>query len=561
VVLALLWLWTQRGAVRPIPVGQPLRVTSADAWEGEPALSPDRGRIAYTSEEPGNADIHVVDVRGGNPLRVTTDPARDYDPAWYPDGNTLAFTSDRGEGTSIWKTGQLGGGATLLVPHACYPAISPDGKHIAFSRPSATGDLRIGTAPLEAPTRVTMLTGDDDGLWNHRYPAWSPDGRTICYSTQHNLWVVLFSGGRPRQLTTGGVLDSAPAWSSDGRHVYFSSYRGGTLALWRVGARGGSPERLTIGTGQESHPSVSRDGSRLAYSTQTVDHRVVVRDLLTAAETELTQMRDADMPSLAPDKSQIVFVSERWGPDADLWVQPLERGQPSGPARRVTEHPGSESHPTFSPDGEWVAYYRIVDEQRDIWTISMSSGHPIQFTDHPATDIHPAWSPDGSMLAFVSERDGGSHVWVAAVDQGMPAGPPRRLTGEEVSAFAPAWSPDGKSLAFVGLSENRLEAWAVPTHGDAPPRQVTVGADAQRVRWDPSSGALFVCGRWGEDRLSIRRVSLDGGRSEALDPPLICGTSTSAPYFDVSQDGRLLLFTRESRKGDIWVLEADESTY
>ena len=77
--------------------GQPRQVTSGGAWESEPSLSPDGGRIAYASNVSGNRDIYIIDAGGGNPLKLTDDPAADYYPAWFPDGSSLAFVSERGD--------------------------------------------------------------------------------------------------------------------------------------------------------------------------------------------------------------------------------------------------------------------------------------------------------------------------------------------------------------------------------------------------------------------------------------------------------------------------------
>ena len=187
---------------------------------------------------------------------------------------------------------------------------------------------------------------------------------------------------------------------TDGRYIYFSSYREGTEALWRVAVEGGAPERLTMGTGHENDPSVSRDGSRLVYATQITQSNLLIRDLDSEKETKLEGLRDDCMATVAPDKSMVVYASDRVGPENDLWMQPLERGIPVGSPRRLTDHAGNVSHPIMSPDGTWVAYYCIIEEQRDIWTVPTMGGQPIRFTDHPAADIHPAWSPDGSMMAF-----------------------------------------------------------------------------------------------------------------------------------------------------------------
>ena len=230
----------RRSGEDALPNASPRQVTTAPGWESAPALSPDGGLIAYSSDESGNADIWLVDARGGNAIRLTDDPASDTDPAWFPDGSALAFTSDRGGGPAIWKVLRFGGAPSLLVPDAVDPAISADGTQIAFARPGATHD-RIWIAPLADATRAKVLTGDTDGTWDHSAPAFSPDGRTLCYHGQRDLWQVSVEGHGARRLTADDEPDIEPVWSPDGRYVYFSSKRGGSSALWRVAAGGGHP--------------------------------------------------------------------------------------------------------------------------------------------------------------------------------------------------------------------------------------------------------------------------------------------------------------------------------
>jgi Tol biopolymer transport system component/predicted Ser/Thr protein kinase len=561
-VLAVLWIIPGEGPAPPS--GHPLQVTKAESWEGEPAISPDGGRIAYSSNEAGNLQIYVVDVHGGTPLRLTSDKANNEEPAWFPDGSAIAFASDRGGKHGIWKTGQLGGDPMPMIENAIHPAISHDGTQVAFSRQIEGGSLRIGVAPIADPSRARILTGGDGGLWDHEYPAWSPDGRMICYTSRHGLWLVPSAGGKARPLTAGD-RDFDPVWSPDGRHVYFASYREGTVALWRVNASGGSPERITLGTASEAHPSVSRDGARLAYSTGMPagmpSRWVVVLDRDTGAEAPITDRKTEFMAAVSPDKKQIVLTSDRYGPYFDLWLQPLSHGKPSGAARRLVSQGGNLSHPVFSPDGRWIAYYGILGEQRDIWTVSVEGGEPIRFTEDPAPDYQPFWSPDSSQLAFVSERDGRQQIYLEAIRDGRPAGPPRRLETGGVACEAPAWSPDGKQIAFIGVSNDKTEVYVVPVEGSSTPRQVTAGAHAWRVRWDGPTGNLLVSGNWGENTVSLRRVMLRGGPPIPLEHPVIFGPGNAVGLFDVSPDGRLVVYSRERLTGDIWLLEGKTGVF
>ena len=562
-ILIIVWqLAKKEKSGQSILLGQPWQVTSGLAWNGEPALSPDGTRIAFTSDESGNRDIFIIGVQGGNPVRLTDDPVSDSGPAWFPDSTALAFMSERGGATNIWKIGQLGGGATLLLPGASDPAISPEGRRIAFSILDSKGYGRIGAAQLDNPEQVRILTGDHDGLWDHRHPAWSPDAKSICYLAHDALWIVSSSDGDPaRRLTSGGAGDFDPAWSSDGRFVYFSSKREGTQALWRIESEGGVPERLTLGSGSENSPSISRDGSLLAYATLTVRNSMVIRDLDSGQETRLPGLRDSCLAGLAPDGSRVVYATDRGGKNLDLWVQHLDRGSPAGEPLRLTEDLGNASCPVFSPDGKWIAYYRIVGEQRDIYTIPASGGKPFRFTDDPAAETQPAWSPDGSMLAYVSERGGSTRIWVAPVRGGKPTAPSRCLTDANMLTLAPSWSPDGTRIAFVGCFENRCEVEIVPVDGSTTAREITTGANANLVRWEPVTGAILVSGTWGEDRISLRRVFPDSRVPTQLNPPVVFGSLEFLATFDVSLDGRLLLFSHEDVKGNIWALKANKRIY
>ena len=546
----------------PLPRVLPRQVTIGPGWEAEPALSPDGGSIAYSSDEGGNADVWVIDVHGGNALRLTDDPASDRKPAWFPDGSALAFVSERGQRTGIWKVPRLGGGATLLVSSGTDPAVSPDGKLLAFAAAGPRGEYRITAVPLADPTRKKVLTSDGDGLWDHRHPAWSSDGRWICYEAKRDLWVIPGAGGKSRRLTADNEVDIEPAWAPDGRHVYFSSFREGTSALWRVMSKGGSAQRLTLGTGPERHVTVSRDGRRLAYSTLMESPDLVLLDTTTGAEMRIPGLRDEKSPALSPDGRSMVFVSDRLGSRFELWLQPLVRGRPTGSARRLTDHPGSVSHPSWSADSTWIAYYRVIDAERDIWIVPAAGGPSVRFTDDSAADVDPAWSPDGTQIAFASERGGGSDIWVAPVAAGHPAGPARRLTTEVTTDLTPAWSPDGGELAYVGRATNGdSEVWIVRASQPGAARRITTAAHAGRVAWDRRSKGLLVSGRWGGPSIEVRRVDPANGTSRPFARPVFFGQSDGLADFDVSWDGRTIAFAREDLRGDVWMLEAQGRSY
>lgn len=548
-------------AAPTVPQGTTLRITAGPAWSGQPVIAPGGTRIAYVSDAAGNRDIYVIDARGGTPLQLTFDPATDQDPAWFPDGSAIVFTSTRDGKPGVWRVGQLGGGATLLLADAMEPEISADGRRIAFVRSDAAGNERIWVGDLSDLAGAKPLTSDDDGRWYHREPTWSPDGSTICYRTRHGLWAISATGSRAYPLTKDDQVDLDPVWSPDGRYIYFSSYREGTFALWRIRSKGGEAQRLTLGTGPESHPSLSRDCTRLAYTTTISRHSLALVDLADGAQSELPGLRDDWMPTLAPDGRRVVFVSDRWGANHNLWVQDLAGIVPSGTARRLTAGPGDAAFPAFSPDGRWIAYYRILDGARDIMTLSLGEGLTFQITEHPADDVQPTWAPDGAALAFASGRSGNWQIWTVPIENGRRRGEPRRLTAGDASAIGPAWSHDGDLIAYIEYQGNQSDVFVIGLQEGDSARRITTDADAAAVAWDGATGDLLVAAAFGEKDAELRRFSRTGGEIGPTRIPIAFGEKSGYTRFAVSADGRVIVYSRQQLTGDVWLLESREQPY
>jgi hypothetical protein len=196
--------------------GEVRRLTASRRLEDrKPAWSPDGRRIAWQAGAPGRAaDVFVMRADGGRQRRLADGPSDDIDPAWSPDGTRIAFASNRAGRFDLWVVPRTGGEPQLLLDvrgAARAPAWSPDGQRLAYSGTSGVATsiwiLRIGT--LETG-RVTRSSRED------LRPDWSPDGRRLAFTRadrgRSRTWILRLRSGTARPVAgTEGDVD--PDWA------------------------------------------------------------------------------------------------------------------------------------------------------------------------------------------------------------------------------------------------------------------------------------------------------------------------------------------------------------
>jgi Tol biopolymer transport system component len=413
---------------------------------------------------------------------------------------------------------------------------SPDGRFVSITD-WETGDVAVRNLETGETRRVTANPAPFSPGFA-QFSRVSPDGERIAYAWfdmqggEFELRVVDWDGSEPRALVKG--LDTYPqAWSPDGRHVLAvrEGEESGCLELVLVGTADGAVTVLEpLGPFQPQRAEFSPDGRFVAYDGPSEEHAdqrdIFVVELAGGRSTRIVDDASHDfMLGWAPEGEHILYSSDRTGTPG-VWLLPVSGGRPTGDPALVLPDAWGVSPVGFLPDGRY--FYGVETEVRGVYVATLGADYGSLVTPpSPATrgrlggTYYPTWSPDGQYLAYGRASAAGMRPSLTV--RSLETGEVRefQLAFNNRPASELQWTPDGRSLLGavrdesgltsvyrIDLQTGRTEAvsdWSAEFHG-----RIELSPDGRFVYYSVVEG--------GPDGMSVRvfRKDLVGGGLEEV---------------------------------------------
>jgi tol-pal system beta propeller repeat protein TolB len=478
------------------------QLTDGPGWNYLPAWSSDGSKIAFVSTRDGNDEIYVMNADGSAQTRLTDAPNEDLSPSWAPGGDRIVFQSDRDGGNEIYVMNPDGTDVTRLTHDHAFdgaPIWSPDGDRIVFA------------SDRDGPGLYTMNTNGTDivQLTHDRQvgpldPEWSPDGRSIVYTTSvndaHQLRIFVVDVGTGSSQGIPGLVGDdicCPSWqpllgervapsASEATPNLLTPEQANGAIYYRVAAADGTGEidavevdgtapRVAFAPGSplsQGHIAWSSDGRRIAFDGYFGDHvGISIADSDGSAITSITSAPNDVWPSWSPDGSMIVFASTRYDPSIQACPTGIDLRCPTdiyvmnadgSDITRVTTDPAPEWNPEWSPDGTQIAFVKGESEV-EIFVMKANGSDVRKLTSTDGgSGFDPSWSPDGTKIVFGSIQFEDWGIFIVNAD-GTNEHP--LLFDNSIYATVPEWSPDGSLIAFQGSVGDETGVFAIRPDG------------------------------------------------------------------------------------------------
>jgi tricorn protease len=480
------------------------------------------------------------------------------DPAISPDGKEIAFSS----GGDIWTVPTSGGEARLLVTDPASesrPLYSPDGSKLAFvSTRTGNGDIYVLTLATGLLQRITFSEAADN------LDGWSRDGKWIYFTSsvndvagQGDIFRVASTGGTPLEVSRERYMNEFESASSpDGQQIALVARGISSSQWWRNGhshidereiwlkpvASDGGYRRLIAADAKHAWPMWSNDGHTLYFmSDKSGPENIWQANTETGVAKAVTHFEKGRVlwPTISYDGSTIVF--ER---NFSVWRVDTKNGKAEQVKIALRGSPNSPGV-THASISQWRDMALSPDGKKvavighgEVFATGAKDGGEAQrLTRTDSAESSPDWSPDSNKVIYRSERDGGSSIY----EYSFTSNTERALTRGTMVDVNPVYSPDGKRIAFL---RDRKELHVL-TMADMKDQVVAHGElNNESLAWSPDSQwvGFVATGMNGFDNLHV--VPAAGGEDR---PITFLANGETASRIAWSPDGKFILFDTAQR--------------
>ena len=561
VIGASLWLQkTEYFWRNPMADARFQTVTDFQGVEQAAALSRDGHFVAFQSDRDGPMDVWVTQIGSGQFHNLTHGSAPDIlNPevrilGFSPDGSLVTFWARKGDGSSasdisVWAVPTLGGQAKPYLEGVAEFDWSHDGTRLVYHTPApgdpmfvSEGSLRSGVRPIFAAPA---------GLHSH-FPLWGHDSSFIYFvhgalPDKLDIWRVPSTGGVPERITSHNGRVSHPVLLDRRTLMYLATDPDGAGPwLYSIDVERRIPHRLTFGLDRYTSLAASADGRRL------------VATLATPKRT-LWRLRIADAPAEASAAAQIPLTNNtgflpRLGPNYLLYVSATGAGESIWKLANGTTTElwnGQEAQvlgaPAISPDGHSIAFSVRQHGQTFLYVMQADGTNAHVVADSLDLRGAPAWAPDGQSITSAAEDHGVPHLFRVPVD----GRPPTPLLREH--SVDPTWAPDGSFLVYSGPDIGTTFAVKAATAEGAahPVPDLTLTRGARHLAFLHGGRALVIL-RGEMQHKNLWLLELETGAERQLTN---FGAEFNIRDFDISPDGREVVFERAQERSDVVLLD------
>jgi Tol biopolymer transport system component/DNA-binding winged helix-turn-helix (wHTH) protein len=346
---------------------------------------------------------------------------------------------------------------------------------------------RQSSLPLMRTIPLTSLPGAETE------PAFSNDGEQVAFiwdegsTTRTDVFVKRLGTEKPLQLSRTNGFTCCARWTSDDRYIAFERCSSENPGIFLVSSLGG-PERKLRSTYGCNGLSLSPTGRLMVYAEKRTPDEPFALYLMSLDDMQPHQLSfptgnivgDMD-PAFSPDGQLVAFMRIVGEGTPDVFVVPVAGGSP----RQLTFDRSFVNGITWSADGSRVIFSSRRDGAPSLWAVSLDGSQPERLPLGSAEQ--PSVSRRGGRLAY---RQGQIHpnLWqVDFSDRQKPKSPTQFLLSSAYNN-APQFSPDGKTLAFASQRSGPLEIWTCDVSDCAQPQQLTfLKGVSGTPRWSPDS--------------------------------------------------------------------------